>query len=236
MIAMFALAGLAMGADVDVTDVLTLPASATAPDSWEHGKCANNIGQLVAFAAKKGVGYYVGANNAGVGNPGVNGEGTYTMEDNIGTVTLCGRELCDGDSFVFVLSPDAARVEAGLFCDKLTLTLNGSLGSTLNVTNSTFAIAIADGSTVQGSATGTLANTKTSAPPTTVTLTLDKPVALTESTKIIAAFRGTPGTGASPYQITGIMATAHYTSVPEPATATLSLLALAGLASRRRRH
>ena len=243
LIAMFALAGVAMGSFDPDTDVLALPADGTTY-TVAQGHTANNIGQLVTWAAGQSAGYYFGGNNAAINtnpsgtNPlGTNGEGTYTMEDNVGTVTLLGRTVVAGESFVFVLSPAAARVEAGLFCDKLTLTLNGSPDSTLNVTGSTFAIAIANGSTIQGSATGTLANTKTTDLPTTVTLTLDKPVALTESTKIIAAFRGNGGSPAtSSYQITGITATAHYTSVPEPATATLSLLALAGLASRRRRH
>ena len=235
MIALVALSGVAMADTVDRTDILTLPASGTAT-FVESGFASINqvvsIDNLLTNAATKDLGCYYGGNNNKFDNPGVNGEGTLETDGSIGSVTLCGRSGVAGDSFAFVLAPNAESV--GLFYDKLTLTLSGDPTNTLAI-GGTFGIAIADGTTIKASATGTLASVQSSGFET-VTLTLDKPVKLTDSTKIIAAFCGAGGAKTTPYTITGIIGTAHCTSVPEPATATLSLLALAGLASRRRRH
>ena len=72
-------------------------------------------------------------------------------------------------------------------------------------------------------------------------LTLSQSIDWTDSYKVVAVIDNTAKTlsgGASPtYTMTGITMSAVATpAVPEPTTATLSLLALAGLAARRRRR
>ena len=239
LIAMFALTGVAMADTVDRTDYLVLPESGTATYVSDGGfaKIGDvvSIDNLLTNAATKDLGCYYGGNNNKYDNPGENGEGTLETEGVVGSVTLCGRSGVGGDSFAFVLAPNTGSI--GLVCDMLTLQLSGDPANALEI-GGTFGIGIADATGITASATGTLENVKTSGI-TTVTLTLDKAVELTDSTKIIAAFCGAGGTKTTPYTITGIIGTAHvFTApvVPEPATATLSLLALAGLAARRRRH
>ena len=48
-------------------------------------------------------GIYAGGNNNSVGNWAVNGEGTWVNQDDVGSITLCGRSGVAGSSFAMVL-------------------------------------------------------------------------------------------------------------------------------------
>lgn len=48
-------------------------------------------------------GIYAGGNNNSVGNWTVNGEGTWVNQDDVGSITLCGRSGVAGSSFAMVL-------------------------------------------------------------------------------------------------------------------------------------
>ena len=48
-------------------------------------------------------GIYAGGNNNSVGNWSVNGEGTWVNQDDVGSITLCGRSRVAGSSFAMVL-------------------------------------------------------------------------------------------------------------------------------------
>ena len=48
-------------------------------------------------------GIYAGGNNNSVGNWSGNGEGTWVNQDDVGSITLCGRSRVAGSSFAMVL-------------------------------------------------------------------------------------------------------------------------------------
>lgn len=206
---------------------ITLPASATAPTEWKSGTCKDNIDQLIAAAGGWNAGFYVGGNNNSYGNPGENGEGTLVTVDNIATVTLCGRTGVGGDCFAMVLGTSQLT---GKVVNDLTFSLSGMQSNPLTL-GGTFAVALYNGTTLVDSASSTLASVKTVTEPVSVTLSLPN-IEFTESHKLVIAFRGAGGTATTAYKVDNIQLTA----APEPATATLSLLALAGLAARRKRH
>lgn len=215
------------GAEITEPITITLPSSATEPTAWKHGNCSNNIDQLITAAGGWEAGFYVGGNNNSYGNPGASGEGTLVTEDNIATVTLCGRSGVGGDSFAMVLGTSQLT---GKIVNDLTFSLSGTSANALTL-GGTFAVALYNGTTLVDSASSTLANVKTVTDPVSVTLTLPN-ITFTEAHKIVIAFRGDGGSATTAYKVSNIQLTA----APESATATLSLLALAGLAARRRRH
>lgn len=68
------------------------------------GTMARNNGEDLLNGVKgRGIGIYAGGNNNSIGNWGINGEGTWTNNGNIGDMTLCGRTGVAGDSFAMVL-------------------------------------------------------------------------------------------------------------------------------------
>lgn len=54
-------------------------------------------------------GIYAGGNNNSVGNWSVNGEGTWVNQDEVGSITLCGRSGVAGSSFAMVLGGPQER-------------------------------------------------------------------------------------------------------------------------------
>lgn len=239
---LFTLACAALAAPAFAGEAITEPITVALPDSvtltstsmvgtdsaWQHGKCKDDIGQLVTYYQTncKTAGFYVGGNNNSYGNPATNGEGTLTTTSNVASVVLDGRSGVGGDNFVMVLKDNALT---GKVVNSLTLTGSGNTDNTLTI-GGTFVVAVYNDNALVGSSTVALENVKTSGPVTT-TLTLPNET-FTDAYRIMIGFRGAGGGATTPYTISGISLTA----TPEPATATLSLLALAGLASRRRRH
>ncbi len=104
----------------------------------------------------------------------------------------------------------------------------------LTINPYTLMIAVYNGTTQVGSATGTAGATSLTLNPTGSATSF----VWGENYKIIAIVKGganTSGANTASYTIDGIQVKADIT-VPEPATATLSLMALAGLCVRRRRQ
>ncbi len=235
-----------------ITEPITiaLPASASAPDAWKHGIYVpethevqdpafpddptkkikiTDVEAMDHFIKTHGStdpGFYVGGNNNSYGNAGVSDEGSLTTTNNVASVKLNGRSGVGGDNFVMVLK-DSALI--GKVVNSLTLSGAGKADNPLTM-GGTFVLAVYDGSTLVQSNTATLSAVNTDTPVTT-TLTLPN-VTFTDTHKIMIAFVGDGGGATTSYTISGISLTA----TPEPATATLSLLALAGLAARRKRH
>lgn len=175
-------------------------------------------------------------NGGGLNNYPQNGEGTWVNSDNVGTITMCGRAAAYGDHFAMILGSD---ITVGSQVASLTLSAGdiGNISATgVTINSYSLMIAIYDGSTQIGAATGT-AGTKL--------ITLNPTGDATsfvwgENYKIIAIVKGGSNSGESDknttsYTISDIQVKADVT-VPEPTTATLSLLALAGMCGRRRRQ
>lgn len=214
---------------------LTLPSSTTTPTAYEQGKAPNNASELVAYYANhyttpESALYFVGGNSAEITNIRTDGDGALTTSAaNVASVTLKGRSRVEGENFVMVLPGNEL---IGKVVNTLTLTGSGSTSNTLTL-GGDFVVAVYDNTTLVGSQTAQLAHVNNGGI-VTCTLNLDN-ITFSESNRIMIGFRGNPSSQANAgvaYTINNIQLTA----TPEPATATLSLLALAGLSSRRRRH
>lgn len=233
LIALFALTGVIKGESLTLPDYDTNPSQAG--DWWNLNK-----------ASGKGYGYYVGTGRGPIEG---NWHTTYIEIDNTkyyegdwnnDIVALAGRGGTGGISASFVFGQDikidsivnnitftASGYKANLVEGDITLTLAIRDKDNNQINNiADKSITIADKSITFDSQTENITS-----------LTLDGVVEWKEGYKIIAHITGidtkTPS-ATTVYAITGIKATADI--IPEPATATLSLLALAGLAGRRRRR
>lgn len=172
-------------------------------------------------------------NSGNLSNYPQNGEGTWVNSDNVGTITMCGRQQAGGDQVAMVLG---SGIAVGSQVTSLTLSAgNITAPEGLTINPYTLMIAVYDGTTQVGSATGTAGATSLTLNPTGGATSF----VWGENYKIIAIVKGgsnaTEGKNTVSYTIDGIQVKADIT-VPEPTTATLSLMALAGLCVRRRRQ
>lgn len=216
-----------------ITEPITiaLPASTTTPTAYVQGQAASNVSQLVTYYATnyttpESALYFVGGNNRTITSITDDGDGALTTSANVASVTLKGRQKVAGENFVMVMP---GKELIGKVVNTLTLTGSGNSANTLTI-GGDFVVAVYEGTTLVGSQTAHL-DSVDSDDIVTCTLNLNN-ITFSESNRIMIAFRGEAGNATTSYTIDNI----RLTATPEPATATLSLLALAGLASRRRRH
>ena len=174
-------------------------------------------------------GIYAGGNNNSVGNWSVNGEGTWVNQDDVGSITLCGRSGVAGSSFAMVLGGP----QEGDSVSSITFSCN-TPSSVINSYSMVLAVYDSTGTLVEElSKIQDFSFTSTSE---TTTISLDMsaaPLTWEEGYKVVAGVRGGAGTATSAYTITGIQVS--YETVPEPAAASLGLLGLGAMLLRRRR-
>lgn len=174
-------------------------------------------------------GIYAGGNNNSVGNWSVNGEGTWVNQDDVGSITLCGRSGVAGSSFAMVLGgpQEGDSVSSITFSCNTPSSVIRSYSMVLAVYDSTGTL-VEELSKIQD-----FSFTSTSE---TTTISLDMsaaPLTWEEGYKVVAGVRGGAGGATSAYTITGIQVS--YETVPEPAAASLGLLGLGAMLLRRRR-
>ena len=232
LIALMALAGIAAADSI----TLTLPANGV--NNGGH----NNMGAtaaLTAFANNTDGGYMY--NNGGLVTPDASKNEGILRTNDLGQVclTLAPRTGAGGSGEAIVLSGTEL---AGLSVESLTFNItSSSCTSTADVRLTLAVLEMANEAwSVKETATGALTLNSGAS----LTLTLSNAIEWADTYKVVAMVdnigKGLSG-GSSPlYTMTGISVVAEANrpespAVPEPTTATLSLLALAGLAMRRRR-
>ncbi len=243
IIALLALAGAAAGETITLNIPTGIQNAMTTVTTTEGvtkevvgGYGSTNVeGAITKFANSKDGGYMF--NSGGVVNPDTdNGEGVITSDQDKGTcLTLYGRTGAGGSGEAIVLS---ASELSGFLVESFTFSIAGStcsqsgksIGMTLAVIEKN-----SEGTWVKHgeSETGSFLTGAGDS----IVLTLGEAINWSDSYKVVAIVdnqaKSVDG-GTTPYSMNGISVSATYT-IPEPATATLSLLALCGLAARRRR-
>ncbi len=227
IISLLLMAGAAMG------ETLTMPGDVLTPTQNQEvwGSIENVLNNKLA---NFDYGYHVGPQGGFIGSnwhtPNITIDGTVYREGEWknNTITLAGRSGTKGVCAGFVLGSDIA---AGTTITSFSFSASGYANNPLDG-DITIGLGVRDaaGKLIGGinDVTGSF-NSKTGE----LTLTLETPDFVWEKGyKVIAGVKGLSGAATTAYIVDGI--SASYT-VPEPTTATLSLLALAGLAARRRR-
>ena len=232
LITLLALAGAAAGETI----TLAIPADGTT-NNGGHGSTGAEAA-LTNYANSADGGYMF--NTGGQVNPDASfNEGILRTDGGLVCLTLAPRHGAGGSGEAIVLSGKELN---GYEVDSFTFSITSSSCTSEGTVALTLAV-IEKGTgntwSVNQRSTGTL--TVNSDSGAEVKLTLDSAIEWSDSYKVVAMIDNTAKTltgGNSPtYTMTGISVTATGTPVvPEPATATLSLLALCGLAARRRRH
>lgn len=210
----------------------------TLPGSMDKVTYAGSVGPDFETYKGKNMGtiWFTSNNGGGLGNYDTinkeQGEGNWVNSSNVGTITMCGRSKASGDHLAMILG---SEISVGSKVSSLTLSageINVPEGLTIN--SYQLKIAIFDGETEVGSVTGPSGTKSITLSPTDI----NNPFVWGENYKVIAIVQGgsnSTGDVTTPYTISNIQVKADIT-VPEPATATLSLMALAGLCVRRRRQ
>ena len=213
------------------TYVFTLPST----QQIAHTTMGQTWDAMLATVDEKGYGLYAGGqqnyiSTTGNNSWGTNGEGSWVLsDDGTGSVTLLGRSGVTGDGFALVLGNDIKQNT-----EFSSLTFNAAISSASSLGGSiTLGLAITDntGKVLASAGGNTLAVNSIGS--TSQDLSFSENITWQEGYKIIAIIDGVSGTATTAYTVSGISVTGQV--VPEPTTATLSLLALAGLAARRRR-
>lgn len=235
LITLMALASVAMG---EYTYDFTVPAS----DASKNGGSGNTNVDAAITKWGNTDGAYMFNNGGQCGTNATNGEGFLTYTDNVGTLTLAPREGAGGSGEAIVMSAPGFTLNQGDAVGSITLSITSSASSAGITGNVTLTLAVieknatSDTWSVLGEkATGSL----TIGQGATLTLDLGEGLAWNSANhKVVAVIdncgKELNGSNGNLYTVSGIAVSANI--IPEPATATLSLLALAGLAARRRRR
>ncbi len=176
--------------------------------------------------------------NTGLGSGSIEnpqtGEGSwvYNADTKTGQVTLCGRNSAKGENLTLIFSPTDFVANDKISSITLSATGNATFNSDFKQYGLVIAIVDASGNIMgQNSANYTSGTVGTNM---FTTLDFDNALVWQDGYKVIAGIVGPQGGGTNKYTIENIKVSAI--TVPEPATATLSLMALAGLCVRRRRQ
>ncbi|MGN0822043.1 MAG: PEP-CTERM sorting domain-containing protein, partial [Akkermansia sp.] len=215
---------------------ITLSWPTTWVDNGGHGGTTTRTESLTKYAGNSD-GAYMFNSGGQVGTNEGTGEGIPTTIDGVTSLTLCPRGGAGGSGEVFVLSANNDLQNSSV--TSLTFSIAGSSSESItgNVTLTLAIVQKQEGSNSwsilkQNSGSLTLGSGAD------VTLTLDQSLQWSDSYKVVAMVdnldKNLSGDNGKPYTLSGIEIKADVT-VPEPATATLSLLALAGMCGRRRR-
>lgn len=224
---------------------LTLPESKNceANGLWKSSGTVNsdntaNPGALVDLYKNSDSKVYLGLNGGlDSSNPleyetANEGNWVYDAVNKTGEVTLCGRTKAKGENFTMVFSPTDFVTN-----DKISsITLSATGNATFNAEFKQYGLVIAivdDKGNVKGQQSDTFTS-GTIGTKMSTTLNFGNALVWQDGYKVIAGIVGPQGNGTTEYTISDIQVKADVT-VPEPATATLSLLALAGMCGRRRR-
>lgn len=231
-----ALAALPALADTDLPKdvVLTLPGSGLLTHGDFMGGSNGNVAGVISKVKGWDTNAAYAGNNGGKGGDWVDTPGTEGYwNGTTGTITLAGRNGTQGESFALVLNNG---IEVGDIVSSVSFSGTVDADTDINGKNFVFSVAIYNGTEAYATATPvTVAGSSAEAKNFSVTLSDFDGFTWTENSKIIAVMAGPAFTPAGNiYSVSGMGVKASI--VPEPATATLSLLALAGLAARRKRH
>ena len=228
LITLLALAGAAAGEEI----ILTLPGASIDPTTQTTFK--QDVETAISTGAGKDYGYYVGGNGtiSNWGTPTVTIDGTTYKEGSWtgDAVILAGRTGVAGLTSIFVFGGDIAAVTK---LSDISFTASGNASNTITG-DITLGLAVRDSEGKAISGINDVIDVTFNSQTGSGTATLAGTITWETGYKLIAVVDGLAGSATTAYIVDGIKASA--TVVPEPATATLSLLALAGLAARRRRH
>ncbi len=211
-------------------EVLTMPGS---QNNGGHGSVTNPINTFSSY----NMGVYLYNGGGQVNTNTTTGEGIWNNAEGVTSVVLCKRGGAGGSGEAIVL--DHTVIGTGMKVSGLSFSVANSSSETLTGTISlTLVLCRNDNGTWDTVASHTETLTLGSGATTAITFNEGNEIVWNDSYKIIGLLDGLngasdiSGSNGQAYTLSGITMKA---TVPEPATATLSLLALAGLASRRRR-
>lgn len=219
-----------MGSAMAETITLTMPATANnGGTGWLSAEAA-----ITHFANNADGGYMFNA--GGIVNPDTAfNEGILTTTDGVTSLTLAPRTGAAGSGEAIVLSGSNL---IGYSVDSFTFGISES--SCTTTAEIALTLAVIQKSNNSWSIVESTKGALTLNSGTELTLTLSQSIDWSDSCKVVAVIDNTAkklsGASSPTYTLTGIsMSAAATPAVPEPATTTLSLLALCGLAARRRR-
>ncbi|MCI6982390.1 MAG: PEP-CTERM sorting domain-containing protein [Akkermansia muciniphila] len=205
-------------------------------DNGGHGYTSRTA--ALTNYANSADGAYMFNGGGKVGTNTGSGEGIPTTVDGDTSLTLCPRTTAGGTGEAFVLSATNDFRNASV--NSLTFSIAGSSSATISGdVTLTLAIVQKQENTGSWSVLKQNSGSLTLGSRADLKLTLDKPLKWSDSYKVVALVdnldKSLSGNNGNPYTLSGIQVKADIT-VPEPATATMSLMALAGLCARRRRQ